>query len=60
MAVVGLVLVRTLMFTAPPVETPDRVAVDVDGETVTAHMVEAIRFKTVSVSSTKRRTTHPS
>lgn len=49
-AVVGVVLVRTLMFTATPVETPDRVAVEVDGETVTAHMVEAIRFRTVSVS----------
>lgn len=49
-AVAGLVLVRTLMFTAPPVPSIARVDVEVNEANVTAHMVDAIRFKTISVS----------
>lgn len=49
-AVAGLVLVRTLMFTAPATPSVARVGVEVDEASVTAHMVDAIRFKTVSVA----------
>jgi carboxypeptidase PM20D1 len=50
LAVAGLVLIRTLAFTAEPVPSVERMDVEVDEATVTAHMVDAIRFKTISVA----------
>ena len=50
LAVVGFVLVRAVMFTAEPVQGVERLSVEVDEAAVTAHMVEAIRFRTVSVA----------
>jgi carboxypeptidase PM20D1 len=50
LAVAGLILVRAMMFIAEPVQGVPRVGVEVDEATVTAHMVDAIRFETVSVA----------
>ncbi len=47
-ALCALVLIRTLLFTADVDAIVERVSVPVDEATVTAHMVEAIRFKTIS------------
>jgi len=49
-SVAGLILVRTLMFTPGASNSETLVSIPVDEELVTAHMSEAIRFKTVSVA----------
>ena len=48
--VVIVVLVRTLLFTAQEVNSPEQVSLSVDANRITQHMVEAIRFKTISVA----------
>lgn len=47
-AVCGVVLARTLMFSPVEYAAVERISVEVDEATVTTHMVEAIQFKTVS------------
>ena len=48
-----VVLARTMMFIAPEVPPEEIVSVSVDEGAVTRHMVEAIRFETVSVAVEK-------
>ena len=52
---IGIVLVRTLMFTAPSIEVEDQVSIDVDVDLVAQHLSEAVRFKTVSPPEPQRR-----
>lgn len=62
MVFVGLlavILVRTLMFTPPPLATEEQVTFDVDANIVAQHLSEAVQFKTVSPPEPQRREYKP-
>jgi carboxypeptidase PM20D1 len=59
LALVAVVLVRTLMFGAVDEAEVEPFSVAVDAEAVTAHMAEAIRFKTVSTGNVETQGYEP-
>lgn len=56
---IGIVLVRTVMFTPPPIAVEDQVSIDIDADLVARHLSEAVRFKTVSPPEPQRRDYEP-
>ncbi len=56
---IGIVLVRTIMFTPPPLEIEEQVVFDIDADLVARHLSEAVRFKTVSPPEPQRRDYEP-
>lgn len=56
---IAVILVRTLMFTPPPLQTEEQVAFDVDADLVAQHLSEAVRFETVSPPEPQRREYKP-
>jgi len=55
----GIVLVRTLMFTAGESADVEQVSVDVDEALIIAHMAESIRFETVSTGNAETQDYRP-
>lgn len=56
---VGVLLIRTMAFTAPEIVAEDSVAIEVDGEQVARHLSEAIQFATISPLAPQRRDPAP-
>lgn len=56
---VAVILVRTFMFTPPPIEKEDKINFDIDADLVAQHLAEAVRIRTVSPPEPERRKYQP-
>ena len=54
-ALVGLLLVRTMLYTPPSIKTAEAVAFEVDVDSVAAHLSEAITYQTISLAPPAHR-----
>ncbi len=54
-AFIGVILVRTIMFSPPEITTEDQVIIDVNADIVAQHLSEAVQFKTISPPAPETR-----